>query len=338
MLFEKTNLSFATLKNMTCKGYEPFLIDSLLPTKNLLRQYACQFSTLCSPTKRLARFDSTQIIPWFPKKGLMTYRGCVKCLAQDTMPYLRLYWQLPWIASCPLHQEYLQLFFPKDTAYISIAPELAAAPPAEVCFLDALTYQGLTTGIINLPNGEKTTISVWLRKLRSLLDELMCPASTLGSSYWIISYLQQRIELPFTKLHYMKRLFEELSVTEQIVILHAAGVVVKNLLSGNLLIKRPKNVWHLDREFLCNPIDPQDLPSYYNLLPKQRPDILKYDAILQELLQKDDGKLWEMARDNQLLAFTIRQQLVQHKKAKSSIQQIDADLKALGIPIIKQCN
>ena len=89
---------------------------------------------------------------------------------------------------------------------------------------------------------------------------------------------------------------------------------------------------------MCNPIDPQDLPSYYNLLPKQRPDILKYDAILQELLQKDDGKLWEMARDNQLLAFTIRQQLVQYKKAKSSIQQIDADLKALGIPIIKQCN
>lgn len=321
---------------MTCKAYAPLLIDSLLPQKNLLQQYACQFGTICDIEQRKSRLAETSTIPWLPRNGLITYRYCFKCLSEDPTPYQRLHWQLPWMASCPLHQEYLQLFFPKDTNYISIGPELTTSPPAEVCFLDALTYQGLTSGIINLPNGEKTTISVWLRKLRSLLDELVCTSTILSSSFSIISNLHEKIGAPFIKLRYQRQLFEALSEQEYRIALYAAGVIIKSLLSEHLLIRRARNTRRIDREFLYSPIKNPDLPSYYKLLPKQRSDVLKYDAILQELLQKEEGTLWEIAKNNQLLAFTIRQQLIKYKKAQSSIQQIDADLKALGIPIIRE--
>lgn len=336
MIAEKTNLSFTTIRNMACKGYAPLLIDSLLPKQNLLQQYTCQFSTICLPGKRMHRLEGKNTVPWLPKKGLITYRCCVKCLAQDQIPYLRLYWQLPWMISCYLHQKYLQIAFPKRDTYITLATMQPSVPPEEVCFLDELTYQGLTTGIINLPNGEKTTISVWLRKLRSLLDELMCSSAALGSSYEIIGYLQRRMGKTFTKLRSQKRLFEELSEQEQCVALHAAGIVVKDLLSGNLFIKWPKNIQRLDRKFLYSSTHHQDLGSYYQLLPKENPDVIRYQTILQELLQKDDGKLWEIARNNPLLAFVIRKQLIKSKKSTKSIQQIEADLKMLGIPIIRE--
>lgn len=35
----------------------------------------------------------------------------------------------------------------------------------------------MTTGLVELPNGERVHGGVWLRKLRRLIDELMAPTS-----------------------------------------------------------------------------------------------------------------------------------------------------------------
>jgi hypothetical protein len=238
------------------------------------------------------------------------------------------------MVSCPIHQEYLQIVFILHDKLFA-RNLVSKAPPSETLFLDTLTYQGLTTGLINFPNNETIHIAIWLRKLRGLFDELMCSSKILASSYKVIQFIREKLGRPFDTLRSSKLLFENLSDDNRHVIFQAAGIVVQDLLSGQQNTTWQKSSDSEDREILYPVIYNNDIDSHYKLLLKDRADVLGYWISFEANLQKPENLFWEEARQDQRLAFIIRQQLIKKKRSFKSIQAIDNDLKEIGIPIIK---
>jgi hypothetical protein len=52
--------------------------------------------------------------------------------------------------------------------------------PGPVVAMDRLTFEGLTTGIVTLP-GRLVHVGLWLRVLRTLLDEVSMAASRVST-------------------------------------------------------------------------------------------------------------------------------------------------------------
>jgi hypothetical protein len=55
----------------------------------------------------------------------------------------------------------------------------ARPAPSELLALDRLTLAAVTTGMVDLPSGDRIHAGVWLRALRTLVDEMIRPSGLL---------------------------------------------------------------------------------------------------------------------------------------------------------------
>lgn len=171
---------------MTIAGWVPWLVDTLAPEQVLgaaFDTYVRQGSVLLTAKERPGR----QVpgwrawLPTDPQRGPLR-RACPTCqsTAADGPFGFTLMSQLPLTLSCPQHSCRLEAAFGGLGAFVAWEkPDTRAHPaPAPVIAMDARTHEGLRTGAVLLPH-RAVHVGVWLRLLRTLIDEVSTPFSVL---------------------------------------------------------------------------------------------------------------------------------------------------------------
>ncbi len=239
-LAERTGVPSKRVRAMTLAGYAPELTGAAEPSPGLLDAYIGRFGWFVPPPARVATrpVPSECWVPWRAEDLLgILPRCCPRCLATDTVPYVRLHWRLAWIASCPIHGETLT---PLTVTPLVDAPWLVrflrerepkyAAP--HLLALDRITLGAVTTGRAMLPRGGGSVPGdAWLRALRSLLDEVAQPEAVLancGHNEVAAAWLRSG-RLFVTWRSYSSVPFEHLPPEDRAVLLRVAGAVIRHL-------------------------------------------------------------------------------------------------------------
>jgi len=179
-LHERTGVPLGQLRRMTVAGWVPWLLDSIDPADDPsgFTTYVRQDSVLLAPGEAVTRH-----VPgwraWLPPEPMR--RACPECVADPGRGFT-LVSQLPLMLSCPEHALRLEATFGSLGVFIAWQADDTQPTPANehVVAMDRRTHEGLTTGMVTLPR-RSAHVGVWLRLLRTLLDELGTPASHLPS-------------------------------------------------------------------------------------------------------------------------------------------------------------
>lgn len=189
ILSERTGVRRERVRAMTLAGYGALLMGVAATARDhnsavLFTDYVCQFGSL-APTAPRRTTPVTGLgadwRPWVCADLLNDHpRSCRRCLAADRIPYTRIHWRAAWMASCPVHGEMLEPLYqgmqnPAD--FYRWAPARSALP--EIIALDRLTLAAVMTGTVTLTSGDRVHAGVWLRGLRTLVDEMIRPSGLL---------------------------------------------------------------------------------------------------------------------------------------------------------------
>jgi len=176
-LAERTGTELGVVRLATIAGWVPWLADTLDPgdAPEAFHTYVRQASVLLAP--REAGYNSvSRWLPWMPvrdQEWRTARRACPQCAAAPGRG-ASLLAALPLMTTCGEHGCRL-------TPDVSLLPGAADRPaarpaPGPVAAVDRLTWEGLTTGMVTLPR-RAVHVGVWLRMLRTLLDEVSLPGS-----------------------------------------------------------------------------------------------------------------------------------------------------------------
>jgi hypothetical protein len=91
--------------------------------------------------------------------------------------------------------------------------------------LDEITLQALTSGHATLPHTSIPT-GLWLRLLRTILDELNTTVATAGVEHRVLRTVWQAVELPVRVGARIAQPFEDMNFTHQAQFLHAAAEAI----------------------------------------------------------------------------------------------------------------
>jgi len=112
--------------------------------------------------------------PWIPEPYGKESLFCAQCIRTDSIPYDRIFWRLCMMARCPIHRCLLDA---SDCLVIKLIPSNISDD--NLLTVDKLTFQALTVGEVTLPNGNIMNAAVYVRFLRSLIEEIVCRYSGL---------------------------------------------------------------------------------------------------------------------------------------------------------------
>ncbi|GAA2078386.1 TniQ family protein [Actinomadura alba] len=183
-LAERTGTETAELRLMTVAGWVPWLADTLDPDQapDAFHIYTRQDSVLLrrgeAGTNTVGRW-----LPWLPvdrEPRRAPPRVCPVC-ATDPARGVALTAGLLLMLSCPDHGCLLE---PEGSVRIGLVlgePTPARPAPEPVAAVDRLTWEGLTTGTVTLP-ARPVHLGVWLRLLRTLIDEVSISTSRLRAA------------------------------------------------------------------------------------------------------------------------------------------------------------
>lgn len=165
------------LRLMSMAGWQPWLFDALLPKPEAYQDYVRRYAILL-PLARRRFLEIHNWCAWRTKEPLR--RACPECLQARGSPVMLLVWQLPLMLSCPWHGCRLKTYPGTPCHPLLGEPDATVIEPAppEVLAMDRRTWQGLTTGQVDLPL-RTVHAGVWFRLLRAVLDEVNTP-----KSYW----------------------------------------------------------------------------------------------------------------------------------------------------------
>lgn len=238
-LSERTGIELNTIKALTTEGYIPLLIDTLESSETtVFNDYTNQFYIFPGKRKYITDLNNSWI-PWFSTNRFATAQGCEACLSENHEQYLRLHWRFPWMMSCPIHKLLLEevilcgvvqqkVFFSSNRSN----EYGRSAGLDDLYAMDNITLQAVTQGIVELPSGRRLHGGVWLRILRTLIEEL----NTIGK---IIGSRNRALITPFWKeLNLFVRegfsryvVFEQLSYKKQLTLMRVASLVFKAIFS-----------------------------------------------------------------------------------------------------------
>lgn len=185
-LSERTGVADGQLRQMTVAGWVPWLLDTLEYSDDsaAFTTYVRQGSVLLAPGEAVER----EVVGWRP--WLLTkpmHRACPVCMSGPDKSFT-LMSQIPLMLSCPHHGCRLEPTFGALGSFYGWATEAwgkEATQPSEaneqIVSMDRRTHESLTTGRVRLPR-RSVHVGVWLRLLRTLLDEVSTPASHLRPS------------------------------------------------------------------------------------------------------------------------------------------------------------
>lgn len=181
-LAERTGTELGELRMTTIAGWVPWLADTLDPRdgQEAFDTYVRQDSVLLAPGEA-GRSTVSRWLPWMPvrdKQWRTDPRACPACAAASGRG-TSLLAALPIMTTCGEHGRRLE---PEISVRLAAFDhDLVPSPPvpAPVSAMDRLSHEGLTTGMVTLPR-RAVHVGVWLRLLRTLLDEVSMAASRVS--------------------------------------------------------------------------------------------------------------------------------------------------------------
>jgi hypothetical protein len=157
------------IRAMTLSGYVPTLLDGLTPQTGTLTGYVSRIRLISRLDEPVAGLEIT---PWIDHRWGAAW-GCTACLEEDTFPYRRLHWRLPWMLTCPTHECFLRrVLVEAGHGWLLIDSPFDRVPlEAELVHLGRATGQAVTLGHVNMPGG-RIPGGVWVRLLRAAIEEV----------------------------------------------------------------------------------------------------------------------------------------------------------------------
>jgi hypothetical protein len=291
-LQERTGVDEQDLRRMTIAGWVPWLLDDVQPDEGTeaFTTYVRQDSVLLpprrSPVGRAANWR-----PWLPAPPLpaLMNRACRRCLG-DPDRGLMLMAKIPLMLTCPEHGCRLDDVLGHPLEYL-LWPEAAesARPVTDaIQAMDRLTHEGLSTGTVTLPR-RPVNVGVWLRLLRTLLDEVATSSTRLSPAkvddlrrIWHESGYRFRDGLGVWKV------YEKLGWARQQAMLEAAATTLHLIIDG--LIRPAGTLGHLLTDRYDVPVfdgDPPRVDHWKLALDEMRSvlDAARYDrSIARQLI------------------------------------------------------
>jgi len=146
---------------------------------------------------------------------------------------------LPIMTTCGEHGCCLAPEMSVRLAVIDRDPLPAAPVTAPVAAMDRLTWEGLTTGLVTLPR-RAVHVGVWLRMLRTLLDEVSLPGSRVRRrSAAALSKVWDATGSPPRAVLTTWRPYEALSPVRQEAMMKAAAFALDLIQAGTITARGP---------------------------------------------------------------------------------------------------
>jgi hypothetical protein len=225
LLSVRTGVAIERIRLMTVKGWQHALIGRGKPGATLFSRYVKHYSVLLSPNRRDGR-TLDDWCPWITMQRFVTPVGCPGCLASDAIPYRRIHWCLALTASCPAHGIFLEPVLPPAAWRIPQVLWERESAPQRLRALDEITLQALASRHATLPHSSLRT-SLWLRLLRTILDELNTTAATAGAEHRVLKAVWRAVDLPVRVSARVAQPFEEMNFTRQAHFLRAAAEAIE---------------------------------------------------------------------------------------------------------------
>lgn len=318
ILAARTGVPPAQVRRMTVAGWVPWLLDSLQPEPTpgaAFDTYVRQGSVIVTFKERPHR-EVLNWRAWLPlnSKNRPVSRACPACVgsATDGVPLIV---QLPITLTCPHHGRWLDpaygtfAFFGWEHSKTNDRPV-----PRPVAIQDARTEEALSTGTVVLPR-RTVHVGVWFRLLRTVIEELSIPVSTLRVRP------RRAIELIWrTAGHPVRagiigaaRTYETLPWPQQEMFLEAAATAIHLVETGD--IEAPGTLGHL--------LTPEpDRPAHDGLPPRDIWDEAR-EAMSEALA---------LAQQDPLVAERMLAILTSLTRTEKTFQSIRGDLISLDVP------
>jgi hypothetical protein len=222
----RSGVELERLRCMSFAGWVPWLLDSLdsrIP--DALETYTLQFSVLLPKRTRKTR-SITSWRAWLPSQPI--HRACPLCLNDSEDQAVLLAWKLPLMLSCPQHGCWLEFYRGAPGRLLGWENADTAPRTANdaIAAMDRRTWQALTTGCVELPR-RRIHAGLWLRLLRTLIDELNTPLSQCGPCAWSIRHVWERCGHLLRAGQSQWRPYEILAPAVQLQMLEAAACAIE---------------------------------------------------------------------------------------------------------------
>ncbi|HDV5691869.1 TPA: TniQ family protein [Legionella pneumophila] len=326
LLSNQTGVDKQKIRTLTLASWEPLLFNDITNQESEFEAYVHHYSLLLRLSNRKKYLPDRYWRPWASKLVTVS-KACPECIKSNPVDVMSLAWCLPLMLSCPIHQRMLRECYCHHGCHIywtkkereSFIPFSSA-----INTMDQRTWSALTTGQVLLP---RRTINggVWLRLLRTLLDELHIPIPRTHPFYAdMVNIWDFALGLDMRCGQTRWKPYEFLPTAIQQLTLMAAATAIEQI--ENRTITPPGQQIHL---FLPEPVSNEDLPSY----PYSGSKTLSLEAKSQQLQISDTmEKIIELAKSNPADAIQLRNFILFGKTDFESIKKIDDLLIKSGVP------
>lgn len=236
---------------LTLESLKPLLFHEMEEKNSDFESYVHQYSLLLPLRKRKKHLPKGRWKPWLTK-SLKASKACPEYIKSEPVNAMSLAWYLPLMLSCPIHECILRqcysyqgchLYWEKENDLISFS--------SAINIMDQRTWSALTTGHVALPHG---TIhgGVWLRLLRTLLDELHIPIPSSNALYVNMVNIWESLGLAFRGGQTRWKPYELQSPQTQQLTLMAAATAIEQI--ENRTITPPgEQIYLFLPEFIAEP-------------------------------------------------------------------------------------
>lgn len=323
-LSNRTGVDKQIIRALTLESWKPLLFNDIAQKDSDFESYVHQYSLLLPLSKRKKYLPKSLWKPWSPN-SLDASKACPECIKIKPVDAMSLAWYLPLMLSCPIHQCMLRQCYSYQGrhAYWTKESDLLLSYSSAINTMDQRTWSALTTGQVVLP---RRTIhgGIWLRLLRTLLDELHIPIPYASALYGDIANIWESLGLEARCGLRRWQPYEILPTQTQQLTLLAAATAIEQIENGT--ITPPGEQSYL---FLPEPIDSEDLPSYpekAHHYPLVKSNLLwgkAFDSL---------NKLIELSKNDADEAKNFRDFILFGKVDFESIQKANQSMIELGIP------
>ena len=322
-LAERSGISVERLSALTIQGWVPRLIDSLKPNLDRYPAYVREYALLYPIELRRdqAFYDW---VPWMSAYRVGGKAACRFCLREDPEPYRRLSWRMAWMTSCPVHGILLEEIVVVAGQVLSEAVDEPVPAPSEILMLDCFTRQAIEEGMVSLPHTHVSD-GIWLRVLRTLLDELSLPAAPLKQYRPTLSKIWGTLGLGIRQgMRSATIPFERLDSERQFLLMRVAGVAVELLMKGEF-----KRVGKDALLFVVEPGDHEKRPAPSPLLLSEQTNVStpeglsSYEQAWRRAHTAMEDVEVAMLRQDLQTAKQMRQILLGSHPTSKKIEEID---------------
>ena len=322
-LATRTGFLVEEVRAFSLVSWVPLLLDGRESVPGSFQSYVGEWSVLLSPTAH-APCDPAGWRPWLRPGPPPQVPACRVCLGAGVEPFVRLPWQLPLMASCPIHGLMLEPAVIIPGVRVGWDRDAGEAASVAIHRMDTRTWDALTSGGVDLPR-RRVHAAVWFRLLRTLLDELNRPLGQVRSARGLLVAVWERAGAGLRAGQGRWKPFEVLAEPVQRTFLRAAATAMAMIEADEI---RPRGA--LAELFRPEPIAAGDLPSPSP--PRSGREAASSEFRFNEC-HRLANELIALARRDPATARELRDLLRFGRRDPRSVAEVDALLDELGIPV-----